>query len=96
MGHDARGWHLAIMRSMLYILQMTRLEVSLEVSDRLAREAREAGLLAPEALTELIESGVRRKAIERIRAANTRPGGDAPMTLKDLQAIVAEVRASTC
>ena len=96
MGHEARGWHLAIVRSMLYKVPMTRLEVSLEVSDRLAREAREAGLLAPEALTELIESGVRRKAIERIRAANTRPGGDAPMTLKDLQAIVAEVRASTC
>ena len=96
MGRGPRGWHLAIMRSMLYILQMTKLEVSLEVSDRLAREAREAGLLAPEALAELIESGVRRKAIERIRAANTRPGGDAPMTLKDLQAIVAEVRGSTC
>ena len=95
MGQSARGWHLAIVRSMPYTAPMTRLEVSLEVSDRLAREAREAGLLAPEALTELIEIGVRRKAIERIRAANTRPGGDVPMTLKDLQAIVAEVRAST-
>ena len=95
MGHDARGWHLAIFRSMLYILQMTKLEVSLEVSDRLAREAREAGLLAPEALAELIEDGVRRKAIERIRAANTRPGGDVPMTLEALQTIVAEVRAGS-
>ena len=70
---------------------MTKLEFSLDISDRLAREAREAGLLAPEALAELIESGVRRKAIERIRAANTRPGGDAPMTLKELHSIVASV-----
>ena len=71
---------------------MTTLEFSLKVSDRLAREAREAGLLAPEALAELIENGVRRKAAERIRAARAKPGGDAAMTLEDLQAIVAEVR----
>jgi hypothetical protein len=38
---------------------MTKLEFSLEGSDRFAREAREAGLLAPEALAELFESGVR-------------------------------------
>ena len=74
---------------------MTTLEFSLELSDRLAREAREAGLLAPEALTELIENGVRRKAAERIRAARSTPGGDAPMTLEALQAIVESVRTGT-
>jgi len=74
---------------------MTTLEFSLEISDRLAREAREAGLLAPKALAELIENGVRRKAAERIRTARAKPGGDTSMTLEALQAIVAEVRTST-
>ena len=78
---------------MTYRCVMTTLEFSLELSDRLAREAREAGLLAPEALAELIENGVRRKAAERIRTARAKPGGDAPMTLDDLQAIVKAVRA---
>ena len=77
---------------MPYSDSMTTLEFSLELSDRLAREAREAGLLAPEALAELIENGVRRKAVERIRTARTKPGGDAPMSLEDLQAIVKSVR----
>ena len=77
---------------MPYTRPMTTLEFSLELSDRLAREAREAGLLAPEALAELIENGVRRKAAERTRAARAKPGGDAPMTPEDLQAIVKTVR----
>ena len=72
---------------------MTTLEFSLELSDRLAREAREAGLLAPEALAELIENGVRRKAAERIRTARVRSGGNEPMSLETLQAIVRDVRA---
>lgn len=73
---------------------MTKLEFSLKVSDRLAREAREAGLLAPEALAELLESGVRQKAAERIRAARAKAGGGASMALGDLQAIVASVRTA--
>ena len=68
---------------------MTTLEFSLELSDRLAREA---GLLASEALAELIENGVRRKAAERIRTARAKPGGDAPMLLADLQAFVKAMR----
>ena len=83
---------LANIRPMPYTGTMTTLEFSLEISDRLAREAREAGLLAPEALTELIENGVRRKAAQRIRTARAKPGGDAPMTPEDLQAIVKAVR----
>ena len=72
---------------------MTKIELSLDLSDKLAREAREAGLLAPEAVAELLENGVRRKAAERIRAARARPGGGAAMPLRDLQAIVASVRS---
>ena len=85
---------LANSRPMPYTAPMTTLEFSLELSDRLAREAREAGLLAPEAMAELIENGVRRKAAERIRAARAKPDGDAPMTLEDLQAIVKTVRTN--
>ena len=77
---------------MPYTGTMTTLEFSLEISDRLAREAREAGLLAPEALAELIENGVRRKAAERIRTARAKPGGDTPMTPEVLQEIVKAVR----
>ena len=68
---------------MPYNHPMTTLEFSLEISDR----------LAPEALAELIENGVRRKATERIRDARSTPGGDASMTREDLQAIVETVRA---
>lgn len=71
---------------------MTKLELSLDVPDRLAREAREAGLLAPEALADLLERGVRRKAADRIRAARARPGGAAPVSPEELQTIVAAVR----
>ena len=75
-----------------YGAAMTKLEFTLQVSDRLAREAREAGLLAPAALADLLEAGVRQKAAERIQTARARSGGGKPMALKDLQAIVAEVR----
>ena len=80
-------------RTIVYTYAMTRLEVSLEMSARLVREAREVGLLAPEALAELIENGVRRKAAERIRAARAKPGGDKPISLEALQDIVKSVGA---
>ena len=85
---------LANIRPMPYTGTMTTLEFSLEISDRLAREAREAGLLAPEALAELIENGVRRKAAERIRTARAQPGGDASMTLEGPQALSESIRMS--
>ena len=71
---------------------MTKLELSLQLPDRLAREAQEAGLLAPEALTEMLESGLRQKAAERIRAARAMPGGGQPLSPAQLQKVVAEVR----
>ena len=71
---------------------MTKLELSLDVSDRLSREASEAGLLAPEALVRLIGSGVRQKATERIRAARSKTNGGERLSLSHLQAIVASVR----
>ena len=71
---------------------MTKLEFSLDVSDRLAREASEAGLLAPDALAGLLESGVRQKAAERIRAARSKANGGEPLSLSQLQNIVSSVR----
>ena len=74
---------------------MTKLEFSIELPDRLAREARDAGLLAPAALAELLESGLRQQAAKRIAAARSRSGGTGTMSLTDLQAIVASVRKKT-
>jgi hypothetical protein len=71
---------------------MTKLELSIDVSDQLAREAREAGLLAPDALADLLQEGVRRKALERIEAARHKAGPGKPMTLSELQEIVDSVR----
>ena len=71
---------------------MTKLELSLDLPDRLTREASEAGLLAPEALTGMLESGVRQKAAERIRAARSKTNGGKPLSLSQLQDIVASVR----
>jgi post-segregation antitoxin (ccd killing protein) len=71
---------------------MTKLELSIDVSDQLARDARDAGLLAPEALTEMLQAGVRLKALERIRTARSKPRAERPMTLRELQNIVESVR----
>lgn len=78
-----------------YAVSMTKLEFSIELPDRLAREARDAGLLAPAAIAELLESGLRQQAARRIAAARSRAGGTGPMPLTDLQAIVASVRTKT-
>lgn len=72
---------------------MTKLDLSVNIPDRLAREAREAGLLAPDALADLLAEGVRRKAAERIRVARDRATAEPAPSLAALQAIVAEVRA---
>lgn len=71
---------------------MTKIELSLDVSDKLAREAREAGLLAPDALAEMLALGVRQKAAERIAAARRKPGGTAAMHAVELQEIVDSIR----
>lgn len=71
---------------------MTKLEFSIEVPDQLAQDARKAGLLAPDALAEMLQAGVRKKALERIRRANSRPSEDRPLTLAEIQGIVDSVR----
>jgi hypothetical protein len=75
---------------------MASIAVTLDLPESLAREADAAGLLAPATLRDLIERQLRREAANRIRAAAQRGSamGDAPLSLADLQAIVAETRKS--
>ena len=71
---------------------MTKLELSIDISDQLARDAREAGLLSPAALADLLQDEVRRKALERMQDARSKAGPGKPMTARELQEIVDSVR----
>lgn len=73
---------------------MTTVEVTLDLPDQLARDARDAGLLAPAALKGLLEAGVRKKAIERMKLAAAKGSamGEPELSLADLQALVKTVR----
>lgn len=74
---------------------MTKFDVSISLPDNVANEARAAGLLAPEAITRLIEEAVRREAgkrlldaMQRMRAANV-----PPLTEEEIAAEVKAARA---
>lgn len=73
---------------------MTFIDLKLELPDRLAREAKEAGLLSPRALAKLIREGVRREAFKRIAegAERVREAGIPPMSMMEIQQEVNEVR----
>lgn len=72
---------------------MTELKVTLP--DRLAREAREAGLLSPKAIQRLLREAMRRRAAareflsvaDRVAAAGVRP-----LSQEEIQAEVSAVR----
>lgn len=73
---------------------MTTVEINLP--DSLAKEAQAAGLLAPEAITRLIEEAVKREAgkrlldaMQRLRAANV-----PPLTEEEIAAEVKAMRAA--
>ena len=73
---------------------MTTLEVKLNLSDRLAREAQAAGLLTPQALAQLLKDAMRKQAARALldgaaRAAKT---GAKPMSMDEIQAEVGAVR----
>lgn len=75
---------------------MTTLEIKLSLPDSVANEAKAAGLLAPEAITRLIEEAVKREAgkrlldaMQRLRAAN-----EPPLTEEQIAAEVKAVRAA--
>lgn len=73
---------------------MTTLEVKLNLSDRLAREAQAAGLLTPRALAQLLREAMRKQAAQALlggaaRASKTRAK---PMSIDEIQAEVSAVR----
>lgn len=73
---------------------MTTLEVTLDLPDRLAREARAAGLLTPKALSGLLKDAMQRRAAQALLdgAARATAAGSAPLSMKALQAEVNSVR----
>lgn len=75
---------------------MTTLELKLNLPDRLAREARAAGLLTPEALAQLLRDAMRRRAGLALLAgaAQATASGSKPLSMKEIQAEVYAVRRS--
>jgi hypothetical protein len=73
---------------------MTTLELKLNLPDRLAREAQAAGLLTPDALTQLLKDAMRRRAGQALLAGAARAtaAGSAPLSMKEIQEEVHAVR----
>ena len=73
---------------------MTTLEVKLNLSDRLAREAQAAGLLTPQALAQLLKDAMRKQAARALLdgAARATKAGSKPMSMDEIQAEVSAVR----
>jgi uncharacterized protein YnzC (UPF0291/DUF896 family) len=67
--------------------------VQIELPEELARRAREAGLLRPEAVEQLIAEALRERRIERLFEVRKQlqAAGVAPMSGKDIEA---EIRAA--
>ncbi len=73
---------------------MTTLQVKFELPERLAREAKAAGLLTPEALSRLLKEAMRRRAGQALLAGAERAAkaDSEPITLEEIQAEVNAVR----
>ena len=73
---------------------MTTLEVTLDLPDRLAREAQAAGLLTPKALSQLLKDAMQRRAAQSLLAGAARATatGSKPLSMKAIQAEVHAVR----
>lgn len=73
---------------------MTTLQVKVDLPDRLAREAKEAGLLTPDSLAQLLRQALRRRAGLALLegAARATRAGSKPMSMDDIQAEVNAVR----
>ncbi len=73
---------------------MTTLEVKLDLPDRLAREARAAGLLTSEALSDLLKDAMRRRAAQALLAGAARASeaGSKPLSMEEIQSEVKAVR----
>jgi hypothetical protein len=73
---------------------MTKIDLTLDLPDRLAREADEAGLLSPRALARLLREEMRREALRRITEGTerVRKAGIKPLSLAEIQREVDKVR----
>ena len=73
---------------------MTTLELKLNLPDRLAREAQAAGLLTPEALSDLLKDAMRRRAAQALLAGAERASkaGSKPLSMDEIQSEVNAVR----
>jgi hypothetical protein len=80
---------------------MTTLEVTLELPDSLAKEAEQAGLLAPEELERLVREALRVRRVERLSTIRDKIAAEPlpPMTAEEIQAEIdayrAQVRSAT-
>jgi len=74
---------------------MTTLEVTLELPDSLAKEAQQAGLLAPEELERLVREALRAKRVERLSDVRQKLAVEPllPMTPEEIQAEIDAYRA---
>jgi uncharacterized protein YnzC (UPF0291/DUF896 family) len=72
---------------------MTTLEINLP--DNLAKEAKAAGLLAPEAIEQMVREAIRRRALEELKQAMDRMAAvDGPvMTPQEIQEEIRAARA---
>lgn len=73
---------------------MTTLQVKLDLPDRLVREAKAAGLLTPESLSQLLKQALRRRAGQALLAGAARAAqvGSKPMSMEEIQVEVNAVR----
>jgi hypothetical protein len=73
---------------------MMRLDVSLNLPDRLAREVQAAGLLAPTALTRLLKEAMQRRAAQALLqgAARSTSVHPQPLSMKVIRTQVNAVR----
>ena len=73
---------------------MTTLELTVDLPDRLAREAQAAGQLTSRALAELVRQAMRRRAAQSLLAGAARAtaSGSKPLSANAIQAEVDAVR----
>ena len=73
---------------------MTTLEVTLDLPERLAREAQAAGMLTPKALSRLLKDAMQRRAAQTLLAGAARAtaSGSKTLSMKAIQAEVSAVR----
>ncbi len=73
---------------------MTKVDLTLDLPDRVAREAKEAGLLSGRAVARLLRAEIRRQAAGRLLsgAARASATGSEPLSMAELQSEIDAVR----